>query len=290
MLDTYLIMLDRKKKYLQIALNSTPEEGEEIISQLPQSDRIIIEAGTPLIKDYGKAGIRRLVTAWRSRLMSVSFASKSDQSLFRAKNPGIYAGDEGNSEARKRGLRPLDRGNLFGRVINYQQTHKSDYLLELPNVNVVADTKCMDRGLTEVQIAAVGGASAATVLGAAPIETINAFITACKDRGLDSMVDMMGVEQPIKVLRKLKQMPTVVILHRGVDEEAFDKNKPIPYLQINKIRSSFNTMISIAGGDTIREAQRAVFNDANIVIVWKDFYSPVSNTSQLAEEFLKEIK
>lgn len=252
-------MLDRKKKYLQIALNSTPEEGEEIISKLPKSDRVIIEAGTPLIKDYGKAGIRRLVTAWRSRLMSVSFTTKPDQSL-------------------------------LGRAINYHSIHKSDYQVELPSLNVVADTKCMDRGLTEVQIAYVGGASAATVLGAAPIETINAFITACKDKGLDSMVDMMGVEQPIKVLRKLRQLPTVVILHRGVDEEAFDKNKPIPYLQINKIRSSFNTMIAIAGGDTIREVQRAIFNDANIVVVWKEFYSPVSNTSQLAEEFLKEIK
>lgn len=57
-------MLDHKKKYLQVALNSTPEEGEEIISQLPPSDRIIIEAGTPLIKAYGTDGIRRLKNAW----------------------------------------------------------------------------------------------------------------------------------------------------------------------------------------------------------------------------------
>ncbi|MBI2597372.1 orotidine 5'-phosphate decarboxylase [Candidatus Daviesbacteria bacterium] len=221
-------LLDKKKKYLQIALNSTPEEGEEIISQLPSSDRIIIEAGTPLIKAYGVDGIRRLKEAWQ-------YQAETD-------------------------------------------------------VYIVADTKCMDRGKTEVEIARSGRASAATALGAAPIETINYFISSCEDLGLDSMVDMIGVEQPIKVFRKLKKMPNVVILHRGVDEEAFDKNKPIPYLQINKIRSSFNTMISIAGGDTIREVQRAIFNDADIVVVWKNFYSPASNTGQLAEEFLKEIK
>ena len=104
------------------------------------------------------------------------------------------------------------------------------------------------------------------------------------------MVDMIGVEQPIKILRKLKKMPTVVVLHRGVDEEVFDKNKPIPFVQINKVRSSFNTLISIAGGDSIREVQRAIFNDADIVVVWKNFYSPDSNTGILAEEFLKEIK
>lgn len=226
-------MLDRKKKYLQIALNSTPEEGEEIISQLPASDRILIEAGTPLIKAYGIEGIRRLKEAWQYQV--------------------------GDTE-------------------------------DLADVYIVADTKCMDRGKTEVQIAKSGGASAATVLGAAPIETINYFIEACQDMGLDPMVDMMGVEQPIKALRKFRKMPTVVILHRGVDEETFDKNKPIPYLQINKIRSSFDTMISIAGGDTIREVQRAAFNDADIVVVWKNFYNPSSNTGQLAEEFLREIK
>lgn len=223
-------MLDRKKKYLQIALNSTPDEGEEIISQLPESDRILIEAGTPLIKAHGIDGIQRLKDAWEMQL----------------------------------------------------EDKTASY--------IVADTKCMDRGKTEVEIAKMGGASAATVLGAAPIETINYFISACEELGLDSMVDMIGVEQPIKILRKLKKIPTVVVLHRGVDEEVFDKNKPIPYIQINKIRSSFNTMISIAGGDTIREVQRAIFNDADIVVVWKNFYSPTSNTATLAEEFLKEIK
>mgnify|MGYP001571992324 CR=1 FL=1 len=223
-------MLNRKKKYLQIALNSTPEEGKEIISQLPVSDRIIIEAGTPLIKAYGTDGIRRLKSAWDLQ--------------------------------------------IGGSLDSY----------------IVADTKCMDRGKTEVEIAKDGGASAATVLGTAPIETINYFIAACNDLGLDSMIDTIGMEQQFKLLRRLKKLPTVVVLHRGVDEETFDKHKPIPYIQINKIRSSFDTMISVAGGDTIREVQRAIFNDADIVVVWKEFYSPASNTSQLAEEFLREIK
>lgn len=44
-----------------------------------------------------------------------------------------------------------------------------------------------------------------------------------------------------------------MLLHRGVDEESFNKNKPIPYLQINKILSFYDVLISVAGGDTIRE-------------------------------------
>lgn len=221
-------MLDKKKKYLQIALNSSISEGEAIISRLPLSDRILVEAGTPLVKEYGTRGIMQLKYAMQVRSQFEPY--------------------------------------------------------------VVADTKCMDRGETEVRIAKDGGANAATVLGAAPIETINYFIAACEQAGLDSMIDTIGMDQPFKLLRQLRKMPTVVILHRGVDEEAFDKNSQIPYLQINKIRSSFNVMISIAGGDTIREAQRAIFNDANIVVVWKDFYQPDASTGKLAEEFLKQIK
>lgn len=44
-------MLDRRQKYLQIVLNSALEEAQAIISQIPLDKRIIIEAGTPLIKN-----------------------------------------------------------------------------------------------------------------------------------------------------------------------------------------------------------------------------------------------
>ena len=217
------MILERRKKYLQVALNSTLSEATEIILKLPNSDRILLEAGTPLIKHYGIEAIRHI-----------------------------------------KSLRP--------------------------NSYIVADMKTMDRGETEVLLAKQGGASAVIGLGLAPVETINAFIAACEKYGMDSMIDMMNVEHPIKVLRQLKKLPNVVLLHRGVDEEAFNKNKPIPYIQINKVRSSYDVLISIAGGDTIREVQRAIFNDANIVVVWREFYHATSETGKLAEEFLKQIK
>ena len=47
--------------YLQISLDAPVLEGaKKIISQIPGSDRIIIEAGTPLIKRYGTRVIREL--------------------------------------------------------------------------------------------------------------------------------------------------------------------------------------------------------------------------------------
>jgi bifunctional enzyme Fae/Hps len=209
-------------RYLQVALNSGMDEARSIISSLPRNERILVEAGTPLVKTYGWQGIRNIVNWW-----------------------GGY---------------------------------------------VVADLKTMDRGDTEAMLARQAGASGVIALGQAPVETLNSFISSCEKLEIDSMVDMMNVDQPIKILRKLKKQPRVVILHRGVDEETFNKDIPIPYLHINKIRSSYDVMISIGGGDTIREVQRAVFNGANIVLVWKEFYHPTDQTGQLAEEFLKAVK
>ena len=54
------IKLEKQKKYLHIALNNTLEEAREIISRLPISDRILIEAGTPLIKIYGTDAISQI--------------------------------------------------------------------------------------------------------------------------------------------------------------------------------------------------------------------------------------
>ncbi|MCR4263988.1 MAG: orotidine 5'-phosphate decarboxylase, partial [Candidatus Roizmanbacteria bacterium] len=163
-------MLSHKQHYLQVACNSTIQESLRIIASLPPTNRILLEAGTPLIKQEGAYAIRQLQNAWTNRLLS---AGISDTAY------------------------------------------------------VVADLKCMDRGEREVAIAASGGASAAIALGQAPVETLNAFIKACHEREMDSMIDMMNVEKPYQVLRKLKKLPVVVILHRGVDEEELG-NKPLP--------------------------------------------------------------
>lgn len=221
--------LNHKKKYLQVALNSTLEDARAIITALPKSDRIIVEAGTPFIKRYGEAGIRQLHT-W----------------LIRKNGP------------------------------------QSSY--------IVADLKTMDRGETEVDIAASGGAKGAIALGSAPIETLNAFIAACQSRGLDAMIDMMNVEFPLGVLRQLKKVPPVVILHRGVDEERDNREKMIPLHEIRRIKGAYDIMISIAGGDTLREVQSSIFNDADIVVIWKSVYQSTSETTSLIEGFLKEVK
>ncbi len=267
--------LNPKKRYLQLAFNNTLEEAHSIIKELPISDRIIIEAGTPLIKRYGEQGIRQLRQWYEQRLFmqeltpsaaaNASFASIFSSMLFQ-------------------GALTKPQQNKTVSQSTKQKTEKDFFPY------IVADLKTMDRGGTEVEIAARAGASAAVALGSASIETLNSFITQCEEYEIDAMIDMMHVEFPLSVLRALKKIPRVVIIHRGVDEEQFNREKQIPLHEIRRIKANYHMMISIAGGDTLREVQRSIFNDADIVVVWKSVYQKTSNTISLVEGFLNEVK
>lgn len=233
--NIYKLMLNHKKSYLQIAFNNNLNEAYSIIQQLPASDRILIEVGTPLIKEYGQEAIKKISYWWKSK------------------------------------FNLLEQGNFSKPYI-------------------VADLKTMDRGQTEVEIAFKGGANAAIALGLAPIETLDVFIEECEQRGMDSMIDMMNVEYSLSILQKLKKQPDVVILHRGVDEEHYNKEKMLPLHEIRRIKSRYDMLVSVAGGDTIREVQKSFFNDADIVVIWKPFYQNTSDTANLVKQFLSEIK
>lgn len=222
-------MLKQRSKYLQIAFNRSLDEVRDMIAMLPSSEKIIIEAGTPLVKRYGKKGIASLKNWWSGKIGK----------------PGY----------------------------------------------IVADLKCMDRGSREVEAAAEAGASAATCLGFAPIETINEFIRECEKAGIDSMIDMMNIEFPFEILQKLKKLPTIVVLHRGVDENERNREKRIPYEQIHRIKGTYGkVLISVAGGETPRDVVRTFFNDSDIAVIWRSFYESPENTTKLAEGFLKLVK
>lgn len=266
-------MLSFKKKYLQIALNSTLNEAQRIISQIPLDERIIIEAGTPLIKAYGSRAISEIRFWWEQRVFG-----------FTAKELPSWLTDteiHGSLEITFSQIKRFSESKIK-KPVALNQISFTPY--------IVADLKCMDRGVIEVKIAKKGGANAAVALGHAPIETLDAFIENCEAAGLDSMIDMMNFDYPLEVLRKLKKLPRVVILHRGVDEESFNPESEIPYHEIHRIKENYDIMVAVAGGDTFQDVQRAIFNDADIVVVWKSFYQSTGKTAELAQEFLKEIR
>ncbi len=159
----------------------------------------------------------------------------------------------------------------------------------------VADIKVSDGAVGEVRMVAAAGAKALTVLGNSPVETLRLFIDACKATGMVSMIDMLGVEDPLAVLRPLYTPPDVVVIHRGRDEES-NRAKMIRYRQISRIRSKYDVMISAAGGVDLREARSAVFNGANIVVVnvvkpedpW-DGIKTTDDIQAITQQFLETI-
>lgn len=161
---------------------------------------------------------------------------------------------------------------------------------------IVADLKTTDGAVEEVKMINYAGATAATVIGSAPKETINLFIQRCDDFSMTSMIDMLGVEDPLDIIRHLKKPPKVVVLHRGRDEET-TRGKVIKYKHINKILSKYDVLISAAGGVDLKEARSAIFNGANIVVVnvvnpddpWTGIRTN-EDIAEMAKKFLKTIE
>jgi bifunctional enzyme Fae/Hps len=161
---------------------------------------------------------------------------------------------------------------------------------------VIADLKTTDGGAEEVAMVRAAGATAATVLGSSPVETLDRFIATCERLDMDAMIDMLGVRDPLGVLMKLKRPPKVIVLHRGRDEEG-TRGKVIQYRHVNRVRSKFDVIISAAGGVDLREARSAIFNGANIVVVnivtpgkpWEGIPAD-SDVGGMAREFLATIE
>jgi len=161
--------------------------------------------------------------------------------------------------------------------------------------HVVADLKTSDGALGEVNLAREAGATAATVIGNCPVETLDLFIERCAQLNMLSMIDMLGVNDPLEVMRPLSKPPDVVVIHRGRDEES-NRSKMIRYRQINRIRSKYDVLISAAGGVDLREARSAIFNGANIVVANivnpGDGWSGILTTEDIravSQEFLETI-
>lgn len=160
---------------------------------------------------------------------------------------------------------------------------------------IVADIKVVDGAAGEVRLARQAGANAITALGNSPTETLDLFVSECAKTGILAMIDMLGVEDPMDVLRPMLVPPDVIVLHRGRDEES-TRGKVIQYRHVNRIRSKYSALISAAGGVTLKEARSAIFNGANIVVAnlvkpgdpWQGI-STASDVAAIAHEFLETI-
>jgi bifunctional enzyme Fae/Hps len=187
--------------YLQIALDAPSLEGaKKVLEQLPGSDRIIIEVGTPFIKRYGTRGINDL-----------------------------------------------------------RQIAKDKF--------IIADLKTLDVGKVEVDIAYEDTADAVVAAGLAPPETLDATVQEARRLGIYAIIDMLNVEDVLGKLKSLKDLPDIIILHRGIDQES---GRSCGLERIKLIRQAFQNkkyLIAVAGGIVPETAKEALEQGADILIV-----------------------
>ncbi|MCK5045779.1 MAG: hypothetical protein KAS22_04315, partial [Candidatus Heimdallarchaeota archaeon] len=131
---------------------------------------------------------------------------------------------------------------------------------------VVADLKITDGAISEVRYAVNAGANAVTVMGSAPIETIDFFNEYCENLGVYSMIDMLGVDNPLRRLLPLKHKPNFMVIHKGRDEET-NVRSIIRYKDISKVRGKYDVFIAVAGGIEADGVRKAYFNGADVVIL-----------------------
>lgn len=130
---------------------------------------------------------------------------------------------------------------------------------------IIADLKTLDVGQVEVDVAFNETADAVVASGLASIEVIDKFIYEAKRFGIYAIVDTMNVSDPIKLLQSLKELPDIVILHRGIDAEKREKPR---WDLIGKIKKEFpNMYVAVAGGIEPSTTPLALKEGADIIIV-----------------------
>lgn len=246
--------LSSKKSYVQVALNSTVEESLRVVAMLPADERILFEIGTPMIKEFGMSAVRQVRAALSQKALGTAMTGVKIQP--------------------SKGLKGIIEQMSSGVSQNIPY--------------IVADMKTIDRAEREIRMAQSAGADGVVMMGTAPIETLRKGLEVGKEIGVDIFIDMMNVEFPLSVLRELGETPKGVYLHRGVDETEATK-KQLPMHEIRRILGEKDVMIGVAGGDTPREIQSAIFNDADIVVIWKAVYQADKGAKELVEEVLKSL-
>lgn len=206
--------------YLQVALDLVEmQKVTRVLSELPENDHLIIEAGTPLIKKFGLQII---------------------------------------SEMRK--IRP--------------------------NAFIIADLKVLDTGNLEARMAADASADAVVISGLAPVSTLEKAIAESKKTGIYSVVDMLNVPDPVKVIKSIKVKPDVVELHRAIDaEDTAHAWGDIPAL---KKAAGGKLLVATAGGIRVDVVRDAVKAGADIIVVGRAITAS-KNIPTAADLFLEQL-
>lgn len=207
--------------YLQIALDmGSAETAKRVVSQLPRSDKLILEAGTPLIKAEGVKVISKL-----------------------------------------------------------REVAKDSF--------IIADMKTLDVGQVEVDMAFDETADAVVASGLAAVEVLDKFLYEAKRLGIYAIVDTMNVSDPLKMLKSLKELPDIVLLHRAIDTE---KTEKIKFELVRKIKDEFGDkmLVGVAGGIEPDTVPLAIKSGVDIIVVGR-YITQSKDIERSTREFISQM-
>jgi bifunctional enzyme Fae/Hps len=155
-----------------------------------------------------------------------------------------------------------------------------------PNAFIIADMKVLDTGNLEARMAADSSADAVVISGLAPVPTLEKAITEARKTGIYSVVDMLNVSDPVKVIKSLKVKPDVVELHRAIDaEDTAHAWGDIPAL---KKAAGGKLLVATAGGIRVDVVKDAVRAGADIIVVGRAITASKDPHTQ-ADLFLEQL-
>jgi bifunctional enzyme Fae/Hps len=155
-----------------------------------------------------------------------------------------------------------------------------------PNAFIIADMKILDTGNLEARMAGDATADAVVVSGLAPASTIEKAIMEAKKIGIYSIIDMLNVQNPVKLIASLKVKPDIVELHRAIDvEETAHAWGDIAAL---KKAAGGKLLVATAGGIRVNVVKDALKAGADILVVGRAITAS-KDVSHAADEFLEQL-
>ena len=162
---------------------------------------------------------------------------------------------------------------------------------EFPSSKIIADTKTMDVGAFEVEIAAKAGADIVTVLGLADDSTISEAVSAGRKYGAEIMIDMINVQDRVKRSAEVEKLGiSYICLHMGIDTQMRGEGAPMDVLK--SVVDATSVPIAVAGGITPDIVPDLMKAGASILIVGGAIIkaADVKNAAKAIKDSMSGIK
>lgn len=135
----------------------------------------------------------------------------------------------------------------------------------LPGTKIVADMKTVDTGAMEVEMAAKAGADIVAMLASSDNSTVEDALRAARKYGVQIMMDLLTVPDPVKRSRELDKLGVdYICVHVGIDQQMTGRDT-VDFLK--QIVKEVKTPVAAAGGIDAVSGAEAIASGAAIVIV-----------------------